>query len=527
MDNINIKTSHDQREEKSWKNEIQTGRKAYLENEKELVREKEEIGYGDVAWEEFLEIQPDPEKGQAENSQLLSIQSKFNALQEEKQLLWAEDVVVDELNKKHAAIHIDQFYILTEKRNPIFGGIDFTLENKQSFKNQYENTSIQCSDGKVRTKSDIWLKSHKRRQYNGIVFDPTSECDPCYYNIWKGFAVTPKKGDCSLFWDHIRDNICSGDNNKYLYIRKWIAYVFQHPDEVHTALVLCGKQGTGKNFFVDSIGKLLGHHYLLLSSLSELLSNFNFHLKNAVLIHANEAIWGGNKKEVGALKTMITEQTGVIEGKGKDRITVRNFKHLILSSNEDWPVHIDPDDRRFAIFQVSDARKEDHPYFATIQKQLDNGGYEALLNDLLSEELKEFKPRMLPSNEGSFKIKMLSADSTVQYIYEALKAGGFDIGIPTDPPRFGIISTGSIIKDYQAWCTANSSRSLPSQQFGLALKKFIPTIRKFKPRNLDGVHFIAEEDRRGRPEVYEFPPIEVARKEFQEAFKADEKIWDL
>ena len=138
-----------------------------------------------------------------------------------------------------------------------------------------------------------------------------------------------------------------------------MAYVFQRPDKVHTAIVICGSQGVGKNSFVEPLGILLGSHYVLLNNIFELVSNFNFHLKNAVLIHANEAFWGGNKKEIGTLKAMITEETCLIEGKGKDRIMVKNYKHVIMSSNEDWPVHLDPDDRRFYVLRVSKNHKED------------------------------------------------------------------------------------------------------------------------------------------------------------------------
>lgn len=323
-----------------------------------------------------------------------------------------EAAVIDELNRKHAAITLDQFYILTEKENSIFGGIDFSLEGKQSFKNQYENKIIKCSDEKIRTKAEVWLKSDKRREFKGIEFDPTKIGNVNdYYNLWRGFSKESKKGDCSKYWAHVRDNICNGNASTYNFVRKWLAFVFQRPDEVHTALVLCGSQGVGKNSFVEPLGVLLGNHYVLLSNITELISNFNYHLKYAVLIHANEALWGGNRKEIGTLKAMVTEKTCLIEGKGKDRIMVKNFKHIILSSNEDWAVHLDPDDRRFFVIRVSEKHKEDHEYFASIQQQLNTGGYEALLYDLLNEDLTGFNPRQFPNNNEAFDIKMRSAST--------------------------------------------------------------------------------------------------------------------
>ena len=166
-----------------------------------------------------------------------------------------EDLVVEELNRKHAVVSLEQFYILTEKENPVFGGIDFSLEGKQSFKNLYENKLIECSDKKIKTKAEIRLKSPMRREFKGIVFDPTkSGSVGGYYNLWQGFSRKMQEGDCSKYWSHVRDNICSGDQEAYRFVRKWLAFVFQHPDEVHTSLVLCGSQGVGKNSFVEPLG---------------------------------------------------------------------------------------------------------------------------------------------------------------------------------------------------------------------------------------------------------------------------------
>ena len=126
-----------------------------------------------------------------------------------------------------------------------------------------------------------------------------------------------------------------------------MARLVQKPDEIATGLVIMGSQGTGKGKFIKSFGELFRQHFVHLDNLDRLLGNFNFHLKNAVLVYADEAIWGGNKKEVGKLKAMVTEEYAMIEPKGKDPIPVRNFRHFILSSNEEWPVHLDPDDHRF------------------------------------------------------------------------------------------------------------------------------------------------------------------------------------
>lgn len=497
---------------------IEAAKTEWLEEAKLLADEKAKIGYESFPWDAFLLIAPDDSLDIVLQSQVIELQAKYKELVERQEVIWAEDRVIDEFNEKHAVVRIDQTYILTEKKNSL-GGKDFSLESRQSFRAYYEDETILCIDGVERCKADIWLKSPRRRKYKEIVFDPTTtECKDGNYNLWKGFALQPIQGDCSKYWDHVRNIICGGDAELYQYVRKWLAAIFQYPDVVHTALVLCGSQGVGKNSFVEPLGLLLGSHYAPLSSITELVSNFNYHLKNAVLIHANEALWGGNKKEIGTVKAMITEQNCLIEGKGKDRIVVRNFKHVILSSNEDWPVHLDPDDRRFLVLRVSEKRKEDHEYFKEIQEQLKNGGYEALLYDLLNEDLSSFNPRKLPSNSDSFSIKLRSADSPHRYIYEALNEGSFTrnkIEATDDAVWQDQIPKDSVYEDYVAWCEHSGEEPVSKELFGRVIKKIISTTQDVRPGG------------KSRIRCYKFPSFRQCREEFSKAFKEDStRIFD-
>ncbi len=436
----------------------------------------------------------------------------------EKKLQTPEDVVLEELNQKHAVVHTDQFYILTEKDHTLFKGSDFTLESKTSFINMYENQRVICSDGCLRSKARIWLAHPHRRQLTGITFDPTnSEDKNGMYNIWKGFSIEPLKGKCDLYKKHIKDVICAENDEYFYYVWKWMAYLVQHPDKIMTGLILIGLQGTGKGVFAKTLGLLFGQHYLHLDNLDRLLGNFNFHMKNAVLVYADEAIWGGNKKDVGKLKAMVTEEHAMIEPKGKDSFMVRNFRHFIFSSNESWPVHLDHDDRRFLVLEVSSKHKEDDAYFSAIYNELDHGGYEALLFELLNEDLTGFNPRKLPVNTESFQVKLQSASSCAQYIYEALREGCFDVGnsTPSECWPEQPLSFHRIYLDYNAWCSMQGKRLEQKSVLGRALNKLISSCVKSRPGATSGP----------RPECYTFQALSATREDFQKAFKAGTDIW--
>ncbi|MCL5875359.1 MAG: DUF5906 domain-containing protein [Candidatus Dependentiae bacterium] len=478
----------------------------------EIAKEKNTIDYGDLTWDAFITISLDETYDTVTASRIIDLQNRYKELRAEHELIYAEDIVIAELNQKHAVVHVDQTYILTEKEN-IFGGHDFSLESSNSFKMYYLDQKIMCFDGKEQRKADIWLNSPKRRKYSNIVFDPSGKFDKKYYNIWRGFARSAKQGDCLKYWNHVFEIICNDDKETYTYLRKWLAYVFQRPDVVHTAVVLCGLQGVGKNTFVDPLGVLLGSHYAPLSNISELISNFNFHLKNAVLIHANEALWGGHKKDIGTIKAMITERMCLIEGKGKDRIVVPNFKHIILSSNEDWPVHLDPDDRRFLVLNVSDKRKEDKAYFGAIHHEMENGGYEALLYDLLNEDISNYDPRTLPSNSNSFDIKMRSVGSAHRYLYEALSAGGFSIGKDESTHNqvwHNPVSKKKLYEDYAKWCDDNHETTETNHVFSKYLKRLIVSVKDVRPSS-GGT----------RVRSYEFSTLARTQEDFAKTFKEE------
>ncbi|NNM43015.1 MAG: hypothetical protein HKM07_01555 [Chlamydiae bacterium] len=423
-----------------------------------------------------------------------------------------EDVIVDELNHQLAIVHTNTTHVLIEKSDT-----EFVLDSKSSILTLYENEVVEI-DEKRKSKAQIWFKSPRRRTFKAIVFNPKI---PGHYgenyNIWKGFSVEPIKGDCFLFWEHVRDIICCGKESHYLYVRKWLSHLVQKPWVIATALVLRGKQGTGKGIFVNTIGKLFGPHFAPLASLDQILGRFNSHLMNAILVFADEAIWGGNKKEIGALKSLITEPKLFIEAKGKDGFWIENFKHLIVSSNEAWVVHLDPDDRRFFVLDVSSDRKEDTSYFNAIISQLDNGGLEALMHDLLNEDLSGFDPKIMPENFAGFDMKLESAPSIDRFIYASLKEGCWDHANVCPSGEIKNLKIDDFYNNYKTWCERERQPILSKEQVGKRLRAIIPGMTtKRTPR---------EEDR-ARPVIYIFPPIEECQGSFEKFYKQNSKIWD-
>jgi phage/plasmid-associated DNA primase len=227
------------------------------------------------------------------------------------------------------------------------------------------------------------------------------------------------------------------------------------------------------------------------------------------LIHANEALWGGSRKEIGALKAFITDPTIIIEGKGKDALPIDNCRHLIVSSNEDWAVPIDLDDRRFFVLNVSSHRKEDISYFHSLSEQMDQKGLSSLLFDLLHEDLTSFDPRKMLPNDFGFDIKMKTANSSEKFIFNALQEGRCNL-----ERKWSSLSCEEFYDGYKAWCQREGFRQEASSEFGKRLRKLL-SVEKSR-RSVDG----------SREWWYMLPSLEECRKRFQSFTKQTSGIWE-
>lgn len=268
-----------------------------------------------------------------------------------------------------------------------------------------------------------WLRHRQRRQFKSVVFAPGKEV-PGSYNLWKGFAVVAKPGDCSLFLDHMKHNVCGSSELVFGYLMGWLARCVQEPNSPgEVAVVLRGGKGVGKSFFAKVVGSLFGRHFLHVSNPSHLVGNFNAHLRDVVLLFADEAFYAGDKKHASILKTLITEETIQIEAKGVDVESSQNNVHLIMASNDDHVVPASGDERRFLVLDVGAGKQQQSAYFKAISQQMDAGGREALLHLLLTYDLSEFDHRDVPQTDALREQKELSLDSIADWWLNKLKEG--------------------------------------------------------------------------------------------------------
>lgn len=338
------------------------------------------------------------------------------------------DALIDEMNRNHfVSIEGGRTLVFKEERDPETKRAVLVRPSFEDHRKWFCNREVRAGGTSRRpilaTLGDFWLKSPRRRQYPGIVFVPNG--DPGQnYNLWKGFAVDPIEGDWSLLREHIHQNICSGDDALFNYVMGWCATMIQKPgDPAEVALVMRGKRGTGKGTLAKALLRLLGQHGLPIANSKHLVGNFNAHLRDAVLVFADEAFWAGDKQGESVLKTLITEDMITVEAKHRDAVTVKNRIHMLIASNNDWAVPAGLEERRFCVLDVSERRMQDHTYFAAINEQLASGGLEAMLFELQNYDLSGFEVRNVPDTKALREQKMLSMDPETKWWFQKLWSG--------------------------------------------------------------------------------------------------------
>jgi Mesyanzhinovviridae DNA primase len=184
-----------------------------------------------------------------------------------------------------------------------------------------------------------WIENEARRQYERIVYAPNSKNDPQKLNLWTGFGCKSTKGDCHLYLAHLKNNIAAGNEEHAEYLLNWMARGVQHPGVAgEVAVVLRGKEGTGKGVLAKCYGRLFGSHFRHVVQAKHLTGHFNAHLQQCSFLFADEAFFAGDKAHESILKALITEDTLLIEPKGVDPFGVRNCMCDVCRKPLRWPI---------------------------------------------------------------------------------------------------------------------------------------------------------------------------------------------
>mgnify|MGYP003634113593 CR=1 FL=1 len=216
---------------------------------------------------------------------------------------------------------------------------------------------------------DEWSSDVNHRYYSSCDFMPynkTIQTDRSVYNLFEGFnpniygaSITGKKRTKLItpYLDLVQE-LCGGNDEHALYFHKYIAHIFQYPDKrPPIAIIIKGKQGTGKNMVLDAIGNMLdGKHYITSSRPTDFFGEHAEGYYRKLLVNLNEAEGRDTFEFEGKMKSFITEDTLTMNAKYMRPITIKNHARTIITTNKSNPIPIDTKsvDRRYVVFQTTD-----------------------------------------------------------------------------------------------------------------------------------------------------------------------------
>jgi hypothetical protein len=486
---------------------------------------------------EFESPNPDEDEGDAEDKSISPEELKQKRKELRNKLikrLW-------ELNKKYMVVNEGgKLWVYNDTKDHVLERRIYRAMRYGDVAGLYANELIGASidnEGRIRKKPvfEVWWKHKIRRQFiEGVIFDPSGrKPEPGYLNLWRGFGVEPKEGSWDKLKTHIRVVICDNDEECFEYFMNWLAYMIQHPEKQgEVAIVLRGGRGAGKGTLGHAIRKILGQHGFYINSSKHLVGHFNEHLRDCVFLFADEAFFAGDKAGLGTLKSIITDPVLNIEGKFKTAQQFANHLHIFMASNSDWVVPAGTDERRFFVLDVSDRHKQDHEYFGAIHQELENGGYEAMLHELLHRNISMVNIRAVPQTEALQDQKKHSLETQQTWWLEVLERGYVyksKLGLES---YFGEwhdwVATEVLFASYQDFAKAKGERHpLGREQIGRFLVD--SGARPQRPRGdfVVGEHVVPTFDGVGsdkndlvmkaRPTGYHLGELKLARAAFEKA----------
>ncbi len=435
--------------------------------------------------------------------------------------------ILNDMNSKHAFMRDvgGKPCVMVWLYDDTIGKKKISFQSVENFYLWYMNQTVPVTMGGGKVAhvelGKWWAKNVGRREYNTTVFDPEHKERDQYgalvkngsLNTWSGLGIQPEKGSWKNLRRHIWLVLSNRDKAKFKYIIRWMAWCVQNPGKpAQVAIIFKGKKGTGKGLLANTLVDIFGLHGTIVSSRKGLTGEFNGHLENTSFVFADEAYYPGDKEVEGVIKSIITEPSLYIRDLHKKGKNVKNCLKIIMASNNDWVVPATGDERRFFINQVDDMYAMDgarcgqrNEYFDRIFRELDRGGKQAFLYDLLNMDLGRWHPRSYMPETSELKRQIFHGHSfAVKGIYELLQNGVFPGS--SDLMAMGSAITALIEKIYPEYLRSQT------QARGEALR----SIGAEKKRAAKGV-------------VWVFPPLHTCRQNWikahgnpPEQFLADE-----
>ena len=314
-----------------------------------------------------------------------------------------------------------------------------------------------------------WMDSMLRKTVKGIRFEPGLDLGPDYINLFTGWPLKPKKGDCKRILAHIQ-RLCGNRSKEFLWLLNWLAYPLQNPGaKMASAVIVHGAEGTGKSITFDVVMGAIYGEYKTTIGQQQLESSFTEWQSRKLFAVAEEVVSRSERNaHKGMLKHLVTGSTLQIDQKHMSLRQESNHMNMVFLSNSTVPLELDVGDRRYLVLFTDDVPPAE--YFTELFNEIKNGGVEAFFDFLLNVDLTGFDEHSKPPFNAEKEHLVSASMTSPQYFHMLWKNGELEI-------PYGCATADLLYKYFAKWAEQNGEFKRTQRFFGAELKRVMPQSR--------------------------------------------------
>ena len=214
-----------------------------------------------------------------------------------------------------------------------------------------------------------YMASSRCRRYEMDTFVPSLQYDGPDFNHFQGLAIqhkdckdAPQDEDHMLYRNHLRDEMCNGDEDAFRWCMNFYAAPLQaieagRIDDVrqHAACFFLQGQGGGTGTLCHAFSRAYGKYYYKIIEKKDVYDKFNRAMFESLFVELDQTIFAGDNEQANIMKALTTEPTGTKEDKyAKKRKNERRWFNITAPTNSTHAQKVESDGRRDAFFEGSE-----------------------------------------------------------------------------------------------------------------------------------------------------------------------------
>jgi hypothetical protein len=240
-----------------------------------------------------------------------------------------------------------------------------------------------------------------------------------WINTYRDYKPLAQPTDIDLFKEYLFRLF--PDAEDYSICVSWLSHMFQRPEERPSwHLMLSSEVGTGKGFLVQSIlNPLLSNQSSVINNFNSVTGKFSTVLSNNMLVLLDDPKSNSDSTAT-QLKSLLSEERAFIEPKGLTGGMVSTYTRFILASNENRPLRLDGDERRWYVpkrLSHKSSKEETQEFITRLAAALETPGYlDSIFHFFMEFDISRFNHKHVAQSQALMEMIGLSENSS-DYVF--------------------------------------------------------------------------------------------------------------